>query len=103
MRQGGLFSPSPANTVARRIKLFDMEDLMNSWILVSDASRARVFEVNHGRQPLRLVRELSHPKSRLKAHDLVTDNRGRMNNGIGRQKRSVMEPRTPVKQTEQQV
>jgi protein required for attachment to host cells len=76
---------------------------MNSWIVVSDASRARVFEIGSARQPLRLLRALEHPKSRLKNHDLVTDDRGRTNNGMGRRKRSVMESRTPPKQTEEQV
>jgi protein required for attachment to host cells len=77
---------------------------MHAYLLISDASRARLFEViEKGRRSTRLVRQLNHPKSRLRAHDLVSDDRGRMNNGLGRQKRSVVEPRTQPQRVEEEV
>lgn len=47
------------------------------WILTANASLARIFEHRGGRNALTLVRELSHPESREKAADLVTDRPGR--------------------------
>jgi len=81
---------------------------MNSWILVADATNARLFEVSrpsrqNGKTPaLRLLRELSHPQSRLKVHDLVTDARGRSRNPTGKSRRSAMEQRTNPKIAEEQ-
>lgn len=50
-----------------------------TWILVSDASRAKLFEVQQGR--LRELEDLIHPESALHADDLITDHRGRKGKG----------------------
>jgi protein required for attachment to host cells len=54
---------------------------MNAWILICDASRARIFETNAESRSLRLVRELAHAESRAKDHELVSDTPGRMSKG----------------------
>ena len=47
------------------------------WIVVCDASRARVFK-EHGRTgAYELVREIEHPESRAHVRDLVSDAEGR--------------------------
>jgi len=46
------------------------------WIVVADASRARVFSRNKKFSPLEEVESLVHPESRLRSQDLVTDRPG---------------------------
>ncbi|MBW7860349.1 MAG: host attachment protein [Rhodocyclaceae bacterium] len=49
-----------------------------TWILVANASLARLYENLGPNKGLRLVKELIHPESRLKNADLVTDRPGSM-------------------------
>lgn len=49
-----------------------------TWILVANASLARLYEHPGPNKGLRLVKELTHPESRLKNADLVTDRPGSM-------------------------
>lgn len=49
-----------------------------TWILVANASLARVYEHLGPNKGLRLVKELLHPESRLKNSELVTDRPGSM-------------------------
>jgi len=48
-----------------------------TWILVADASRARVLRLNSNESAPKVVDERHHPASRAKASDLVAGDRGR--------------------------
>lgn len=50
---------------------------MRNWILIADAATARIFARRIEEKELDLVRELSHPLSRAKGVDLLTDRPGR--------------------------
>jgi protein required for attachment to host cells len=69
-----------------------------TWILVANASCARLY-ANHGpNKGLALLKEMKHPKSRKKGADLVTDRAGHMQssgNGHG-----ARQPQTDPKQNE---
>ena len=52
--------------------------MTTSWILVANASTARIFSNNGPKKGLKLVKELNHPESRQKSSDLVTDRPGHM-------------------------
>ena len=55
-----------------------------TWILVANASLAKLYENLGPNKGLKLVKELIHPESRLKNSDLVTDRAGSMaSNGHG--------------------
>ena len=57
---------------------------MPTWILVADASRARIFSANKALSPLNEIRALTSPEARLHEGDLVTDKGGRDRNpGVG--------------------
>jgi protein required for attachment to host cells len=47
-----------------------------TWILVANASRARIFSNIGPNKGLQLIKELTHPESREKGKDLVTDRPG---------------------------
>jgi protein required for attachment to host cells len=49
-----------------------------TWILVANASLARVYEHLGPNKGIKLVKELIHPESRYKNSDLVTDRSGNM-------------------------
>lgn len=53
-----------------------------TWILVANASLAKLYENMGPNKGLKLVKELIHPESRLKNADLVTDRPGG-SNGLG--------------------
>lgn len=73
---------------------------MKAWILVADAASARIFEVTGFRKPLRLLESFAHPESRAKTSELVSDDRGRVEKGIGRGIHSAMEAPTPAHKVE---
>jgi protein required for attachment to host cells len=57
---------------------------MPTWILVADASRARIFTAEKALSPLLEIRTLTSPEARLHEGDLVTDKGGRDRNpGVG--------------------
>src|ERR1700738_1870001 len=58
-----------------------------TWILFADASHARLYQSQAPGHELSPLRELSHPESRAKEVDLVSDQPGRM-----RQSRSSARP-----------
>jgi protein required for attachment to host cells len=74
---------------------------MNTWILIGDASRARLFSRNGVKGPWKLVRSLEHPESRLPDAELAGRQRGRQqqSGGIGR---PAMEPVTMPKEVERE-
>ena len=51
------------------------------WILIADASRARVLSADSELKQLELVQELDHASGRLRTSELVTDHRGRTQSG----------------------
>lgn len=92
-----------------------MQQSSVTWVLISDASRARLFQAGeHGARQLglTLLRRFEHPESRERNLDLVTDRPGRTQQSIspnmragGQQStgnRSAMEPPTPPKKIEQE-
>jgi protein required for attachment to host cells len=69
-----------------------------TWILFADASNARLYQSQAPARELTLLRELSHPESRAKEMDLVSDQPGRV-----RQSRTAARPAleyTPHKKVE---
>lgn len=48
-----------------------------TWIVIANASSARIYSKTKGDHQLSLVKELEHPESRKKASDLVADGKGR--------------------------
>ncbi len=48
-----------------------------TWIVIANASCARIYSKAKGDHQLSLVKELEHPDSRKKASDLVSDGKGR--------------------------
>ena len=59
---------------------------MTQWILVADRSRARIFEPNAPQfDRLNEVADFEHPESRLRRHDVVSDQQGRFAETAGGQ------------------
>ena len=53
------------------------------WVLVADASEARIYSVRHARSPIELVESLEHAQSRLHPRDLGSDVPGRVHDRFG--------------------
>ena len=53
------------------------------WVLVADASEAKIYSARHMRSPLELVDSLSHAQSRLHPRDIGTDVPGRVHDRFG--------------------
>ncbi len=71
---------------------------MKQWVLVADASRARIFSVpEKDGKPWTLEKEFEHPESRAKATDLTTDVPGRVKQSFGQGSRPAMEEPTDPK------
>lgn len=76
------------------------------WILVSDASRARIYFVEAPHRPMVQRAEFEHAESRAMEKDLVSDRPGRMPQSTssgahpGHGSRSGMEPGTTAKEVE---
>jgi len=68
------------------------------WIVLADAAAARLYESRGIGGGLQLVAEFSHPESRERESDLVSDKPGRVQQSAGG--RSAMEPPTPRKKVE---
>lgn len=64
------------------------------WVLVADASQARVLEAKTLRGPLREVKTFSHPEGRLRERDFAADRGGRSfdSKGAGRHTMGHSEP-----------
>jgi protein required for attachment to host cells len=56
---------------------------MNTWIVVTDASRARLFSANGHNEPPKLIRHLSHEASRAKGSDVTSDKPSRTQRRAG--------------------
>jgi protein required for attachment to host cells len=67
--------------------------LKPTWVLVCDASRARVLAFDRAHEPWTVVEDLSHPAGRARSRELVDDKAGRMGPGS--------QPRTDPASTEE--
>jgi protein required for attachment to host cells len=70
----------------------------NHWVVVADGSAAAIYAADSRLEDLEPVAQLSHRESRLHARDLVSDDRGRTQSGVG--PRSAMEPQVSIKDNE---
>lgn len=55
-----------------------MTTYLPTWVLVADASRARLFQYDGFGAAIKLLKEWTHDGSRLKNHDLLSDRPGRV-------------------------
>ena len=68
--------------------------MSTTWILVANASQARLYANSGVKKGLSLLKEFSHPESREKASELVTDQQGHyMGQGNGRGSFITREPK----------
>ena len=72
----------------------------HTWILVADASRARLFSTTGKLAAWSLHQEFSHPESTAKGRDITSDKPGRVQHRIADGNRSGMAPPTPPKEVE---
>lgn len=73
----------------------------NSWVLLADSSRARVYSVPEHGKPWTLVGEYTHDASRVTTGGLTTGQPGRTHgSGIGKAARSAMESKSSPKEVE---
>ena len=81
---------------------------MTRWILISDASRARLFRTDDRAAIFTLLASFEHPKSRARVRELMADVNGRKPAGIpmagshGNQPRPGAAPDTDAKEVEAQ-
>jgi protein required for attachment to host cells len=72
---------------------------MTTWVIVADASRARVFSAEKSFSPLVEEEDFTHPEARLHEHDLQADRMGRAFDSGG-DGRHAMGKETPPKKHE---
>lgn len=72
----------------------------NTWVLVADSSRGRLYSVSHKNTPWAFVKEYTHPASRVSEGGLTTDQPGRAHGSINGGARSSMESKTSPKDVE---
>ncbi len=86
-----------------------MTTLNSTWVLVADASRARLFRYDGSNAALQIVKEWDHPTSRLRNQDLISDRPGRVTQSRGQSRagaysehgsKSGIEPDLPPKRLE---
>ncbi|HVA50667.1 MAG TPA: host attachment protein [Pirellulales bacterium] len=73
---------------------------MDTWILVADSSRARIFASPKKGKPWELIEELGHPESRMKNREINMKEQGRTRQIFGAGHRPRMEPDTEPKEVE---
>ena len=72
--------------------------MATTWILVANASQAKLYANTGPRKGLVLIKDLQHPESREKAADLVSDRPGQMHSpGVGQR---ASQPKTDPKTNE---
>lgn len=72
--------------------------MANTWILVAESSRARLYAADNRRSDITELEDMAHPEGRLHAGDLVSDTAGSDGGSIG-QGRHVLDERSDLKQT----
>lgn len=70
---------------------------MTTWILVANACQAKLYSRSNIKNGLSLVKTLSHPESRMKNSELVSDGSGSMQSAAGH---GARQPQTAPKQNE---
>jgi protein required for attachment to host cells len=73
----------------------------NTWILVANSSRARLFERRARGGALKLVREFRHPESRERSEDLVSDQTGHVHPGFAGRISAYAPPTSPKRNAQQ--
>lgn len=68
--------------------------MSTTWALVCDASRARILEPNGRGESWRVLETLDHPPSRQRTSELVSDQRGRVQQSGNTASKPGMAPRT---------
>lgn len=71
-----------------------------TWVMVADASRARLYRVDFAERRLEVVHEDETLRTRAKAGDIVTDRQGSRQDSGGPGQRSGFEPETDPKRHE---
>jgi protein required for attachment to host cells len=74
--------------------------MTKTWVLVADASRARIFSLESHQDSLHEIATLTHPESRLHEHELTTDRPGRTFDSSGQGGRHAMEQKSSPKRQE---
>lgn len=72
-----------------------------TWVVIANASRARVYVGDGKTAKLELVRQFAHAQSRAKGTELLSDRPGHAASGRGA-RRTALEPDTQVKRHEQE-
>lgn len=70
---------------------------MTTWILVANACQAKLYARSNIKNGLSLIKTLSHPESRMKNSELVSDGSGAMQSAAGH---GARQPQTEPKQNE---
>lgn len=70
--------------------------MQDTWVVVADGSRARIFETKRHNSPLLEFKTLLNSAGRLAEAELVSDTKGRSFDSMGRG-RHAMEPRSDAK------
>src|SRR5260370_21568077 len=85
--------PSKSGALPKlRMRIRDQGEKMGrTWVVVCDASRARLFRLGPQRQ-WQVIRGLEHPERRAKGRDILTD-------PPGREKQSASPDRPPMEPT----
>ncbi|MHC4548841.1 MAG: host attachment protein [Planctomycetota bacterium] len=65
-----------------------------TWLLVCDASRARIFGVDTRRKSIELLQEIDHPPGRARASEIVADKAGHVQQSGSGGRRAAMAPPT---------
>jgi protein required for attachment to host cells len=72
----------------------------DTWILISNASRARLFSTPRKGKAWQMLQEFKHPESRLRGHEIMADRPGRTHQSAAKDTRAGMEPPTDPKEVE---
>ncbi|MDX9768464.1 MAG: host attachment protein [Ectothiorhodospiraceae bacterium] len=72
---------------------------MTTWVVVADASRARIFSAEKSFSPLVEIEGIAHPEARLHDQELISDRPGRTFDSAG-EGRHAMGKETPPKKHE---
>ena len=74
--------------------------MAHTWIVVADASRARIFSSNANRSEMHEIETLTHPASRLHEQELTSDLPGRAYDSTGHARHAMGQVVDPKKQEE---
>ena len=72
----------------------------DTWILISNASRARLFSIPRKGKSWQTLREFEHPESRLRGHEIMADRPGRTHQRAAKETRAGLQPPTDPKDIE---